>query len=106
MRELCRQTVTIYRFGIGGDFRRQVVDGCHVAWEDGAVATIIGERPVRKFRLFLPGAKTSVAPGDWICEGIGPEDPVFPSEVSGAAQVAWVKPQTGFGFLAHTEAGN
>ena len=38
--------------------------------------------------------------------GIGPEDPVFPSEVSGAAQVAWVKPQTGFGFLAHTEAGN
>ena len=106
MRDLCRQTVTVYRFGIGGDRSRRVIEGCHCAWEDGAAATIIGEQPVRKFRLFLPGAEEKLAPGDWICEGVGPENAVFPSQIPGAAQVIWVKPQVGFGFLAHTEAGN
>lgn len=106
MRELCRQWVTIYRFSVADGLRRQVAERCHVSWEDGAAATIVGEKPVRKFRLFLPGEEIPIAPGDWICEGIGPEDVIFPSQIPGVAQVTWVKPQTGYGFLAHTEAGN
>ena len=102
---LCDQTVTVYRC-TGTGLVRQVVDGCFCTWQDSQKEDILGGHPVRKFRLFLPREAGSVAPGDWVCQGEGPEDVIFPSQIPGAEQVLWVKPMQNMGWLPHTEAGN
>lgn len=102
---LCDQTVTVYR-SLPGGFNRQVVDGCFCTWQDSHKEDILGGHNLRKFRLILPGEDAAIAPGDWICEGVGPENAVFPSQIPGAAQVMWVKPMQTLGLLPHIEAGN
>ena len=102
---LCDQTVTVYRC-TGTGLVRQVVDGCFCTWQDSQKEDILGGHPVRKFRLFLPREAGSVAPGDWVCQGEGPEDVIFPSQIPGVEQVLWVKSMLDMGWLPHTEAGN
>ena len=102
---LCDQTVTVYRCTVTG-LVRQVVDGCFCTWQDSQKEDILGGHAVRKFRLFLPREAGSVAPGDWVCQGEGPEDVTFPSQIPSAEQVLWVKPMLDMGWLPHTEAGN
>jgi hypothetical protein len=103
---LCRHTVTLYRAQ-----GRQVVEGCFCTWKDLPKASILGDGSRREFFLVLPGHFGGIAPGDWVCEGVGPESG-NPSAMEGAQQVRWAKPMRDPGIfgspgrLMHTEAGN
>lgn len=108
---LCRHTVTIYRES-GLLWQRVLVDGCFCTWHDRQKPDITGSGSKREFFLVLPGRFGAVAPGDWICEGEGPEQVRHPSQIPGAEQVKWTKPMRDPGIfgvpgrLLHTEAGN
>lgn len=108
---LCRHTVTIYRES-ARLWQRQVADGCFCTWHDRQKPDITGSGSKREFLLVLPGRFGAVAPGDWICEGVGPTDVRHPSQIPGAEQVKWTKPMSDPGIfgvpgrLLHTEAGN
>ncbi len=107
---LCRHTVTIYNFD-GRQWQRLVAEGCFCSWHDRLKQDITGQGSARAFFLVLPGQLGEIAPGDWVCEGIGPENK-SPLAISGAEQVKWVKPMRDPGIfgpggrLLHTEAGN
>ena len=106
---LCRHTVTIYRAS-GRGWERMVADGCFCTWRDLPQRDITGSSR-REFFLVLPGRFGGIAPGDWVCEGVGPESG-NPSAMEGAQQVRWAKPMRDPGIfgspgrLMHTEAGN
>ena len=100
---LCDQTVTIY-FSTERELIRQVVTGCCCQWEQTPKESILGTGGQTKFRLILPG-KHSIAPGDYVARGIGPEGVVFPEQIPGVARVEWVR-DFFHSVLPHTEAGN
>ena len=103
---LCRHTVTLYRAQ-----GRQVVEGCFCTWKDLPKASILGDGSRREFFLVLPGRFGPLAPGDWVCQGVGPEG-AQPADVPGAEKVTWARPMHDPGIfgpagrLLHTEAGN
>ena len=108
---LCRHTATLYR-AKGRIWERLVADGCFCSWKELPQRDITGDGSRREFFLVLPGHFGEIAPGDWICEGEGPEVTGHPSSVPGAQQVRWAKPMRDPGIfgtpgrLMHTEAGN
>ena len=105
---LCNQTVTVYRMG-DGEVLRQVIDGCHYAYEDRVKQEIPGGTPVRKFLLIVPGSIQRVFLGDRVVPGVGPKDvdwkTFLPINVPGLGIVAYVKTCRWGGDICHTEAG-
>lgn len=105
---LCDRTVTVYRQEETG-VKRQVLEGCYYHWHTQEHPSDVGLRQDTKFLLILPGDKFSLAIGDRIYDGIGPEnvdwDSFLPVLVPGLSQVEYVKPWYLGGRLCHTEAG-
>ncbi len=105
---LCDQTVTVYRME-GNTLHRQVLEGCHYAWEDVLSRDVPGGRLERKFLLIVPGSIPRIRPGDRIFHGVGPEEPDWqrfvPEGVPGLSVAAYVKNCRWGGDVCHTEAG-
>lgn len=105
---LCDQTVTVYRME-NGQLQRQVIDGCHYAWEDVLSQELPGQRLDRRFLLIVPGNVQRVFPGDRIYHGVGPEEvdwKVFlPVNVPALGEVQYARACWWGGDICHVEAG-
>lgn len=102
---LCNQTVTVYRQK-NGQVHRQVLENCYLEVMTKAVPG--DHRRERSFLLVVPGDRRSVAPGDRVLPGIGPEEvhwnlflPVYVKEL---LVVSKVKPFYWEGRMSHLEA--
>ena len=101
---LCSQTVTLYTMTDQG-LQRRVVEGCFYKWQRQQTQHGLVES---KFLLVLPAGE-SIAPGDRVMDGIGPENVVWeqflPTNTPGLSQVEYVSPCYFQGALHHLEAG-
>lgn len=103
------RTVTRYRLR-DGLVERTVLENCFFQYREEWTETPQGRRQKRPFLLAVPGETVTVAPGDRVLDGEGPqvtpEDwPRFiPALVEGLVQVGCVSPCYLDGQLTHVEA--
>lgn len=115
---LCRQTVTLYHpDAAAGKVVRRVVTGAFLdrRWRENATET--GRQAAGSFLLVIPGKSAAygtdytLAPGDRLLEGEGPEVQwrdwagFVPAAVAGLCCVQYVDPKTLGGTPCHLEAG-
>ena len=90
------QTVTVYhREGL----TRRVLEGVHFEYTQSLAMDLGRAQTAREFLLVIPGEDT-IAPGDLVVEGVGPEVIARDPE---AATVLQVKPCSLMGRISHTE---
>lgn len=110
---LCNQTVTIYHWDGGTTYTRKVIkDGAFLDFKKTQNVDKTGSREVNSFLLVIPGSEVSVAVGDKVIRGEGPEintregwAAFIPAKVEGLVVVKYVDPKYWHGTVVHTEAG-
>lgn len=109
---LCNQTVTIYHWDGKDTYTRKVIKGAFLDFKKTQNVDKTGSREVNSFLLVIPGSEVSVAVGDKVIHGEGPEvatreawSAFIPAKVEGLVVVKYVDPKYWKGALVHTEAG-
>ena len=104
------KTVTVYRKE-GDVIMRQVIENCHLCYEDIMQTGLDGTRKERKFLLIVPGNPQTLFPGSRVFDGIGPEvgleqwDRFIPVNVPGLMEASYAKAYSWGGSTCHVEAG-
>ena len=109
---LCNQTVTVYHWDKKETYTRTVFPNAFLDFRKTQNVDKLGSSEVNSFLLIIPGEGTSVAVGDKVMLGEGPEvadrdawAKLHPGEVSGLVVVKYVDPKYWNGKVVHTEAG-
>lgn len=109
---LCNQTVTLYRWDGSACVRKVIEEGAFLDFKKVQDVSKTGSREVNDFLLVIPCSEISVAVGDKVMPGEGPEIVTredwagfIPAKVSGLAVVKYVDPKYWRGQLVHVEAG-
>lgn len=111
---LCRQAVTVYRYGDGA-VTRTVHPRAYLERRKSEAVDKAGGRESNGFLLVVPGSAQAVHVGDKVYEGEGPAVPAegvdawwrsfIPSKVDGLVVVGHVEVRRWDGGICHTEAG-
>lgn len=109
---LCNQTVTIYHWDGGTTYTRKVINNAFLDFKKNQSVDKTGSKEVNSFLLVVPGPVVSVAVGDKVLLGEGPEvatreewAALIPSKTEGLVVVKYVDPKYWRGCIVHTEAG-
>ena len=109
---LCSQTVTIYHRDGGETYTRTVVRNAFLDFKKNRNVDKTGSKEANAFLLVVPGSQVTVAVGDKVLHGEGPElasreewAALIPSKAEGLAVVKYVDRKYWNGAVAHTEAG-
>ena len=108
---LCDQTVTVYHFD-GIEVRRTIHYRAFLDFRKVENVNKTGSRDASSFLLVIPGLDSSIAVGDKVMRGLGPEvegasgwRDLIPAKVPGLAVVAYVDPKFSGGKQTHVEVG-
>ena len=109
---LCNQTVTIYHWDGKESYTSTVRTDAFLDFKKTQNVDKTGSREAGSFLLVIPGSVVSVAVGDKVLHGEGPEvatradwAALIPSKVEGLVVVKYVDPKMWHGCVVHTEAG-
>jgi len=110
---LCNQTVTLYHWDGKDTVTRQVIEnGAFLDFKKVQGVGKTGSTEVNSFLLVIPCNESTVAAGDKVLLGEGPEVATtvewrkfVPSVVPGLVVVKWVDPKYWNGRMVHVEAG-
>lgn len=109
--EKCNQTVTVYH-AEGQTYTRTVYDRAFLDFKKTQNVDKTGSTEANGFLLVIPGDSASVAVGDKVLLGSGPDvvtreewAALIPAKVSGLVVVKYVDPKYWKGRQVHVEAG-
>ena len=109
---LCDQTVTIYHWDGKETYTRTVRTDAFLDFKKTQNVDKTGSREAGSFLMVIPGPAVSVAVGDKVLMGEGPEvatreewAALIPARVEGLVAVKYVDPKYWRGSVVHTEAG-
>lgn len=110
---LCNQTVTLYHWDGGDVYARRVIEnGAFLDFKKTQDVSKTGSKEVNSFLLVIPCDEVTVAVGDKVLHGEGPEiltredwAGLIPAKVPGLGVIRYVDPKYWMDRLVHVEAG-